>query len=560
MKKKEVFTIRLRIYLVFGMILMLAGPVFAQTDPVWRVDDQGNITVDGRIFRIRGGAWTGLEGRQEPSDDPNNPNGAPMEMYIGNCWWNPSGRTYEQDITEFKQTGFNLIRLPIVPQTLDPEDPQGREPYLKNDPAVHIDNARLAMETVISLLDEAGIYVLLDLHSCSNYVGWKAGRLNDSEPFPKHCWEPDNYDYEWGNELYCDYSVAEWLDDLRELAGLGAELGVTNIMGIDIFNEPWDYSWDEWRSLIDQAYAAIDEVNPNILIFAEGIGSSNGDGDADSPHGAEETTPCWGENLYEAADNPPSMPKNRLVYCPHTFGPSVAVQRQFMDPARPECGGLEGDEAASNQCDIVIEPYLLEQGWEEHFGYLKELGYAVVIGAFGGNPDWPDKTEECIRDRWGWLPDKTVDWQWQNAFADYLISKGIQDAVYWSINPEEKLTGGVYHHAYDPVSNKGGWGTWQGMDYKKLQLLYKIWDQGGDPPPPTPVSTLTPAPGERGDVNGDNVIGIIDALLTAQYYVGLDPEGFITGNADVDCDGSISIIDALMIARYYVGLLSSFGC
>jgi endoglucanase len=28
-------------------------------------------------------------------------------------------------------------------------------------------------------------------------------------------------------------------------AGLGAELGVTNIMGIDIFNEFWDYTWEE---------------------------------------------------------------------------------------------------------------------------------------------------------------------------------------------------------------------------------------------------------------------------------------------------------------------------
>jgi hypothetical protein len=63
--------------------------------------------------------------------------------------------------------------------------------------------------------------------------------------------------------------VREWLDDLRELAGLGAEPGVTNIMGIGIFNEPWDYTWEEWRSLIDQAYEAINEVNPNIFLTAD---------------------------------------------------------------------------------------------------------------------------------------------------------------------------------------------------------------------------------------------------------------------------------------------------
>jgi hypothetical protein len=61
-----------------------------------------------------------------------------------------------------------------------------------------------------------------------------------------------------------------------------------------------------------------------------------------------------------------------------------------------------------------------------------------------------------------------------------------------------------------------------------------------------------------GDVNGDGGIDIVDALLIAQYYVGLDPAGFIPGNADVNCDGSIDIVDALLVAQYYVGLIQSF--
>jgi hypothetical protein len=48
--------------------------------------------------------------------------------------------------------------------------------------------------------------------------------------------------------------------------------------------------------------------------------------------------------------------------------------------------------------------------------------------------------------------------------------------------------------------------------------------------------------------------------MTAQYYVGLNPAGFIARNADVDCDGNITIVDALLIAQYYVGLVSSFNC
>ncbi|MBN1697131.1 MAG: DUF362 domain-containing protein [Spirochaetales bacterium] len=64
----------------------------------------------------------------------------------------------------------------------------------------------------------------------------------------------------------------------------------------------------------------------------------------------------------------------------------------------------------------------------------------------------------------------------------------------------------------------------------------------------------------KGDVNGNNAVDIIDALITAQYYAGLDPSVFNQAAADVNCYGSIDIVDALRIAQYYVGLISSFDC
>ncbi len=78
---------------------------------------------------------------------------------------------------------------------------------------------------------------------------------------------------------------------------------------------------------------------------------------------------------------------------------------------------------------------------------------------------------------------------------------------------------------------------------------------------PTATPTATPAttavPGLRGDVNGSGTIDIVDALLTAQYYVGLNPSGFNSANADANCSGTIDIVDALVIAQYYVGLITS---
>ncbi|MBN2442972.1 MAG: hypothetical protein JXJ04_16560 [Spirochaetales bacterium] len=61
-----------------------------------------------------------------------------------------------------------------------------------------------------------------------------------------------------------------------------------------------------------------------------------------------------------------------------------------------------------------------------------------------------------------------------------------------------------------------------------------------------------------GDVNGDDRVDIVDALLVAQYYVGLNPPGFNPFAGDVNCDGSVDIIDALLLAQYYVGLINDF--
>ncbi|MBN2440051.1 MAG: alpha-galactosidase [Spirochaetales bacterium] len=83
------------------------------------------------------------------------------------------------------------------------------------------------------------------------------------------------------------------------------------------------------------------------------------------------------------------------------------------------------------------------------------------------------------------------------------------------------------------------------------------------PPTSAPTSAPTTPPnatptGTLGDANGSGSIDIVDALVIAQHYVGLNPSNFISANADVNCDGSIDIVDALLISQYYVGLIGSF--
>jgi len=78
---------------------------------------------------------------------------------------------------------------------------------------------------------------------------------------------------------------------------------------------------------------------------------------------------------------------------------------------------------------------------------------------------------------------------------------------------------------------------------------------------PTPEVTAEPTPEQTpelatGDVDGDGAVNILDAMLTARYYVELPIAVFYPEVADVNYDGFINIIDALLIARHYVGLIT----
>ena len=62
-----------------------------------------------------------------------------------------------------------------------------------------------------------------------------------------------------------------------------------------------------------------------------------------------------------------------------------------------------------------------------------------------------------------------------------------------------------------------------------------------------------------GDVNGDNLVDILDAQLIARYAVGLTvsaPDAVVRAG-DVTNDGVIDIVDAQQIARYVIGLTAA---
>ncbi|HMA96171.1 MAG TPA: cellulase family glycosylhydrolase [Polyangiaceae bacterium] len=455
----------------------------------FRVNSTGKLTADGKEFQLRGGNWFGLEGQ----DDLQRP-GA-MELYIGSVFWADAAnkRTIEQTMKEITASplSFNTIRLPIAPQTLVKGHPDGD--YTRsdvkirnNDPEKYpYNDAREALEDFIKQAAKNNLYVILDIHSCSNHIGWRAGWVDDKPPWTDA--DRENYKYKKEDKT-CrggedDYTLEKWLADVRTLAQLPKDLGVNNILGIDCFNEPFKYSWSEWADLATLCYEAMAEVNDDLIAFVEGVSGTHWNHDDDSkspePFGPEDTTnPNWGENLYGQQFDPIQIPKDRLCFAPHTYGPSVYVQTQFIDQSDPACVGLEDDAAGKAKCKLVVERSnkeaveKLRKGWDDHFGYLRKDGYCVMIGEFGGTKTWPDNpVDPDAATVWAHLPKATrYDFEWQNIFVDYMKDIGLTDFTYWSINPESGDTGGLYNHAYSK-SNESGWGVWNGFDTEKTGML-----------------------------------------------------------------------------------------
>jgi hypothetical protein len=147
---------------------------------------------------------------------------------------------------------------------------------------------------------------------------------------------------------------------------------------------------------------------------------------------------------------------------------------------------------------------------------------------------------------------------WDNA-DNYLHEAALADdppsGTFY--DPEDDGTGltslGVHEHWNNPLDKQysRNLGTGSGIELISIE--------SGPTRLPTATPSSTPVPtGILGDVNTDGTITIVDALMTAQYYVNLDPAGFYAAAADVNCDGGVSIVDALVIAQKYVGLINGF--
>jgi endoglucanase len=282
------------------------------------IDRAGSFWVArGRIYHgseevtLRGINWFGLETGALALFGPVNSNRSVGDM-----------------LAQLKSLGFNALRVPLAPESID-----AGVPSMAWANRGAIDTGREHFDELLAAASAAGMYMLLDVHTCAAAVGHlKSG------PADPRC---------------TSYGVDPWLEDLRTLAEL-ADQYAPFVVGIDLFNEPHGLSHEEWRELVKQAARAVLERNPRILVFVEGVGGKGYGG---------VYSPFWGENLTGVSGAPFELPASRLVYSPHVYGPSVSDQVYFSQNTFPDN---------------------MEAIWDEHFGYLWERDQPVVPGEFGG--------------------------------------------------------------------------------------------------------------------------------------------------------------------------------
>jgi hypothetical protein len=236
----------------------------------------------------------------------------------------------------------------------------------------------------------------------------------------------------------------------------------------------------------------------------------------------------------------PEKDFDKLTIIVNNTRPEVEIHRVMYDSGIeiPECGIITLSNSGENlKFEITAwhpDGYLKNYRIRALYGSNKTLGYVVNDQYVGSNDSSPpiwygvDPLEINSADA---PPDQLAPW----------VTCGYQFRLQaWS-----RTTDG-YHY----------------IRYREFNDQYYIEIDTGVTPEPTPEPTPGPTPiTEYGDCNSDGQVDIVDAFLTARYYVGYDVgPAFDPIAADVNCDQVVDIVDALLVAQYYVGLITSFPC
>lgn len=371
-----------------------------------RLHTSGNqfVDVNNKVVRLRSVNWFGAE----------------SDLYMPHGLWARGHRTI---IDQIAAMGFNCVRLPFSGDLCNTT----RLP--KPNVMQTAGNENLIGKTAIEVLDAIisycagkGIYIILDHHRRTAGDGTQ------------------------GTPVDATYTVDKWLASWRFMAQRYA--GNEWVIGADVHNEPHDLDWNQWATYAELAGNAIHEIQPQWIIFVQGVASYKGVG------------AWWGGQLAGVRDRPVVLKqRDHLAYSPHEYGQSVGQQTWLANDA-------------GNMPDNW--PMNLYAVWRERWGFLFEEGIAPLwIGEFGGHFGVDGNGNV------GAMPNGEFERQWLAELMKYMNGDFNGDGAiellagqegmsfaFWSFNPNSGDTGGLV---------RDDWTTTQ--DYK-LQLLRPVLARG----------------------------------------------------------------------------------
>jgi endoglucanase len=362
-------------------VTISASPAQAAGTGTGYLRTNGNRLVDatGATVRLTGINWFGME-----TDN---------HTFHG-LWANPPA-TWRGQIDRMADLGFNTLRIPFTGDSLRPGAQATSINSFTNPDLVGLSPLEI-LDRVIAHAGSRGMRVILDRHRPSAGSGITAL---------------------WYTSQVSEQSI---INDWVMLANRYA--GNTTVIGADLINEPhaegtlpnatgsgWGQGGTarDWRLAAERIGNAILAVQPNWLIFVEGVSCPSGGlpNEFTNPPIDDDCT-WWGGNLVAAGQFPVRLNvANRLVYSAHDYAISVFDRQPwFEDPNFP------------NNLPSV---------WDHYWGYLHKQNTApVLVGEFGSTLQNP------------------LDRQWLPALMSYLTANGMS-FTFWSWNPNSGDTGGL---------------------------------------------------------------------------------------------------------------------
>lgn len=291
-----------------------------------------------------------------------------------------------------KDNGINALRIPFSAEWIlynfDIKPYYGNvqaDPSLQNKKSIEI------LDALFDYTEEKGILIMLDLH-----------RLH--KEYISELWYSP-YDDVYTSDTY--FSV--WNTMLDRYGNR------TNFFAVDLLNEPHGQATfgdnnpaTDWRLFTQGAIQKFTKNYPKgkWLYFVEGIG--------------------WGKYLRGFQGQPYDLSPqlmSKVVFSPHNYGKSVVP-------------------------GISMDPNSLNYDWNYNFGFLRDAGYTVVPGEWGGRTD--------------------IDSDWMNLFVEFLISKDIRSSFFWSLGPN---SGDVAGYLLD---------DWTTVDQYKANIIAQLQPNPSD--------------------------------------------------------------------------------